>query len=107
MTFGSGQKSVLWNNNRVTAASLARHFPLVLFSPESLAAIKEGPDQRRQLLDDVVLTHSTASVKILKDFGRALKMRNRILKDFQRGTTPAAKPWICLKAGPFIPPPRH
>jgi DNA replication and repair protein RecF len=85
MVFGEGRKSVLWNNNRTTSAQLARHFPLVLFSPESLAAIKEGPDQRRQLLDDVVLTHSTASVKILKDFKHALKMRNKILRDFLTG----------------------
>jgi DNA replication and repair protein RecF len=85
MVFGEGRKSVLWNNNRTTSAQLARNFPLVLFSPESLAAIKEGPDQRRQLLDDVVLTHSTASVKILKDFKHALKMRNKILRDFLTG----------------------
>lgn len=85
MVFGEGRKSVLWNNNRTTSAQLARNFPLVLFSPESLAAIKEGPDQRRQLLDDVVLTHSTASVKILKDFKHALKTRNKILRDFVTG----------------------
>jgi DNA replication and repair protein RecF len=85
MVFGEGRKSVLWNNNRTTSAQLARNFPLVLFSPESLAAIKEGPDQRRQLLDDVVLTHSTASVKILKDFKYALKTRNKILRDFVTG----------------------
>lgn len=91
MTFSHGKKTVLWNENRVTSSSLARQFPVVLFSPESLSAIKDGPEQRRQLLDDVVVTHSTASVKILKDFARALKTRNRILRDFKRGLT-AEKP---------------
>jgi len=85
MTFAHGKKSVTLNNNRATTANLARQFPVVLFSPESLAAIKEGPDERRQLLDDVVVTHSTASVKILKDFQKVLKTRNRVLKDFKRG----------------------
>ncbi|MGZ6480417.1 MAG: DNA replication/repair protein RecF [Bdellovibrionales bacterium] len=85
MTFTRGKKTVFLNNNRATSAALARQFPVVLFSPESLAAIKEGPDQRRQLLDDVVVTHSTASVKILKDFQHVLKTRNRVLKDFKRG----------------------
>jgi DNA replication and repair protein RecF len=85
MTFAQGKKQVTLNNNRSTSAALARQFPVVLFSPESLAAIKEGPDQRRQLLDDVVVTHSTASVKILKDFQHALRTRNRILKDCKRG----------------------
>lgn len=88
MTFSRGKKTCSLNGNRVTSAQLARQFPVVLFSPESLAAIKEGPDQRRQLLDDVVMTHSTASVKILKDFRHALKTRNRILKDYKQGVTP-------------------
>jgi len=88
MTFDQGKKHFFLNNHRVTASSLARQFPVVLFSPESLAAIKDGPDQRRQLLDDVVMTHSTASVKILRDFRHALRTRNRILKDYKLGFTP-------------------
>lgn len=91
MTFANGRKSVLWNNNPTNSSALARQFPVVMFSPESLSAIKEGPDLRRQLLDDVVLTHSSASVKILKDFKRALKMRNRILKDSQQERLPVVE----------------
>lgn len=90
MSFAGGRKAVSWNNNRATPSTLARHFPLVLFSPESLAAIKEGPEQRRHLLDDVVMTHSGASLKCLREFKRALKMRNRILKDtVQEKTAPS------------------
>ena len=91
MTINDGKKSVLWNGNRVSSGALARNFPVVLFSPESLGAIKEGPQARRQLLDDVVLTHSHSSVKILKDFAKALKTRNRLLKNFQTGVTPRAE----------------
>lgn len=85
MTFSEGKRSLHLNGNRATAGALARQFPIVLFSPESLGAIKEGPDLRRQLLDDVLLTHSTTSIKILKDFSLALRTRNRILKDYKRG----------------------
>lgn len=88
LSFGAGKKTITWNNNRVSSAHIERHFPIVLFSPESLAAIKEGPEQRRQLLDDVVLTHSAAAVKILKDFQRALRTRNKILKDFANEKMP-------------------
>ena len=95
---GDSKKSSLWNNNRVTSAELTRHFPIVLFSPESLAAIKEGPDQRRKLLDDVVLTHSTASVKILKDFNRALKTRNRVLRDMKKGLTAERQGQLLLES---------
>jgi DNA replication and repair protein RecF len=88
LTIHDGKKQILWNGNRTNSSVLARHFPVVLFSPESLAAIKEGPEQRRKLLDDVVLTHSTYGVKILKDFKHALRTRNKILKDVKNEITP-------------------
>jgi DNA replication and repair protein RecF len=85
MTFAEGKKALTWNGNRVSSTALAQRFPVVLFSPESLGAIKEGPEQRRALVDDVLVTHSTTSIKILKDFNLALRTRNRILKDYKRG----------------------
>jgi DNA replication and repair protein RecF len=92
MNFAEGsRKSVLWNSKRVTSSALARQFPVVLFSPESLSAIKEGPDERRRLLDEVVLAHSGASIKILSDFRRALKTRNRVLKDCAQEKLPRAE----------------
>ncbi len=90
LSLQSGKRQMTWNMNRVNSTSLVRQFPLVLFSPESLAAIKEGPDVRRQLLDDVVLGVSTGSAKVLKDFRRALKARNRVLRDFKDGTIKAS-----------------
>ncbi len=98
MTVTDGKKSVVWNNNRVSSSALARHFPVVLFSPESLGAIKDGPQARRQLVDDVVLSHSHASLKILKDFAKALKTRNRVLKDFQTGVTPRGQTLALLES---------
>ncbi len=86
-----GKRHLSWNGNRVPAEQVARSFPLVLFSPESLSAIKEGPEERRKLLDDMVLTHTPAAFKILRDFRRSLKTRNRILRDFKRGVTPRSQ----------------
>ncbi len=88
LDFVDGKKSAQWNSNRVPSGTLARQFPVVLFSPESLSAIKSGPEQRRALLDDMIVTHSASSVKILRDFRRALKTRNRVLKDIRDGSTP-------------------
>ncbi len=88
LEFAEGKKSVTCNGHRVASANLARQFPVVLFSPESLSAIKSGPEQRRALLDDVIMTHSAGSVKILRDFRRALKARNRLLRDVRDGVTP-------------------
>jgi len=88
MSLRPGKRVVTWNHSRVSSERVAQHFPVVLFSPESLSAIKEGPEVRRELLDDVVLMHTPSSYKILRDFKKALKTRNRILRDCKRGLTP-------------------
>jgi len=74
------RKSLIWNNKPAASPTLAREFPMVLFSPESLMAIKDEPELRRQLLNDAIMTHSATSVKTLRDFQRALRTRNRLLK---------------------------
>jgi DNA replication and repair protein RecF len=56
-------------------------FPIVLFSPESLSAIKEGPDQRRQLIDEILISHDPRQGHLLREHQRALKARNRLLKN--------------------------
>ena len=83
-----GKKVLTRNGQSTTGVALTRQFPLVLFSPESLSAVKEGPDLRRQLLDEVILTHTAANARTLRDFRRALKTRNRILRDAQKAKTP-------------------
>jgi DNA replication and repair protein RecF len=86
-TYKLGQKRLELNGKKSTGIALARAFPLVLFSPESLAAIKEGPELRRKLVDEVLLSHSAASVQILKDYAKALRTRNRLLKNGKTGAT--------------------
>jgi DNA replication and repair protein RecF len=105
MTLGQGRRSLQLNHHAVSAAAVARQFPIVLFSPESLAAIKEGPEERRKLVDDVVITHSAASLKVLKDFRRALKTRNRMLKDFKGGESSRAQVMALLESldSSFLP----
>lgn len=73
------------DNKRVSGIDLQQRFPSVLFSPESLSAIKEGPEQRRHLIDEVVVSLGEREAKWVKEFRRALKSRNRLLKDYQLG----------------------
>jgi len=93
------------NGKKTSGLPLSRDFPIVLFSPESLASIKEGPEFRRQLVDEVLVTHSAAAVEILKDYRKALKTRNRILKDHKQGKTtkPAALRLLESLDGIFFP----
>jgi DNA replication and repair protein RecF len=80
LTLESGKKTAVVNGKKANSAALMSHFPVVLFSPESLSAIKEGPDQRRQLIDEILLSHDPRQGRLLREFVRALKTRNRLLK---------------------------
>lgn len=79
------RKSFLVNGKKVSSSYLTKTFPAVLFSPESLAAIKEGPEQRRDLVDEFLPSHEPPNAKLLADFRRCLRMRNRVLKDLKAG----------------------
>lgn len=82
------RKGISLNGKRVTAAELSKRFPAVIFSPESLAAIKEGADERRQLVDELVVSLNPRNAELIQDFKKALKTRNRVLKDQMEGSTP-------------------
>ena len=85
MTLEGSRKIAMVNGKRATSADLARHFPCVLFSPESLAAIKEGPEQRRLLADELILIENPAQANLLHEYSRALKQRNRLLRSIASG----------------------
>lgn len=53
----------------------------ILFSPESLNVIKEGAEQRRNLIDQLVAQSVPSGYQVIRDFKKALRMRNRLLKD--------------------------
>ena len=64
--------------------SLSEYFdgiPLVSFTPDDLAAIKGAPDVRRTLVDRAVFNRFPAYLSESRDYLRALKNRNRLLKD--------------------------
>jgi DNA replication and repair protein RecF len=80
------KKSLKVNGKRASRYQLQKLFPIVLFSPESLNAIKGSPEQRRRLLDTLLLTHRPNDASLLTDFNRALKSRNSLLRSFQDQT---------------------
>lgn len=81
----TGHKSFTQDGKKVAASALPERYPAVLFSPESLIAIKEGPDQRRLLIDDALQSMGGRDGHRVPDFRRALRSRNRMLKDFKAG----------------------
>lgn len=81
VAIAAGKKTATVNHSRANSAVLLKTFPTVLFSPESLAAVKEGPEQRRQLVDELLVSHDPRQAQLLREHGRALKARNRLLKN--------------------------
>lgn len=78
------KKQFLVNNRREASTFLTKKFPAVLFSPESLAVIKDGPEARRALIDDFLVGVSEVNGKLLKDYRRCHKSRNRVLRDYRQ-----------------------
>ncbi|MCO5112776.1 MAG: DNA replication and repair protein RecF [Bdellovibrionaceae bacterium] len=77
-------KKTFWiNEKRTVSTKLSTFCPTVLFSPESLASIKEGPQERRNLIDDIIEQLPEYS-KAVSQFRKILKTRNKVLGDVKR-----------------------
>jgi DNA replication and repair protein RecF len=73
-------KNLMVNDKSASASKLNR-FSAVLFSPESLNIIKESSDERRQLVDQLVGQTIPNGPHVIREYKKALKTRNRLLKD--------------------------
>lgn len=74
------KKEILVNDKKTT--KIEQYLPpVVLFSPESLSVIKESADERRKLLDSLIETSIKNGKQLLLEFKKALRTRNKILKD--------------------------
>lgn len=85
LDFTNGRRTPLLDGKRTRFSTLSAEFPIVLFSPESLASIKEGPEHRRNLVDNVLATLSVRDARLLTDFQQTLRARNALLKQIADG----------------------
>lgn len=70
--------------NEKNTTQVNKYLPrVVLFSPESLSIIKESSDERRQIVDQLIEMTQIQGKNIITDFKKALRARNRILKDYR------------------------
>lgn len=56
----------------------------VIFSPEHLSLVKEGPAMRRAFLDGAICQWKPVYAKLLFQYNRILQQRNALLKDIPR-----------------------
>ncbi|WP_374031630.1 AAA family ATPase [Bdellovibrio bacteriovorus] len=110
------RKVLTLNDKRVNSADIRKIFASVVFSPESLSSIKEGADHRRELVDELLVTFDRKNAQLIADYRKALKTRNKILKNFLEGLQDKTvtenlfgvfKPPICAFSDRFDPRPHH
>lgn len=82
LRLGRGEgKRVLIDGKAANVTELLGVFNVVLFSPEDLFIIKQGPDVRRRLMDRSLSQLYPAYFSRLMHYNRAMKQRNQLLKD--------------------------
>ncbi len=73
------------NGKKTNSLKIFKNFPVILFSPESLSAIKDGPEARRNLIDETLILESESNLKTIQNFRKILKTKNHVLRQFKQG----------------------
>lgn len=82
----SRKKQVFLDRKRAERLSdMMGKLQCVIFSPEDLMLVKEGPSIRRRFMDMMLSQLSTAYFVALQQYNKALDQRNAILKEIKRG----------------------
>lgn len=77
------RRQVTVNGAKKTSSELAGIMTSVLFSPDDLYLIKEGPAARRKLMDVAISQLRPGYAQLLTDFNRLYENKTRILKDWR------------------------
>lgn len=85
LSLTKSRKSLSLNDKKVSPRDVRKIFASVVFSPESLSSIKEGADQRRQLVDELLITFDRNNADLIADYRKVLKTRNKVLKNHLQG----------------------
>ena len=64
---------------------LTGRFCAVIFSPDHLSLIKDGPEERRKFLDAACCQHRPTYMRVLSEYSRLVKQRNQWIKAVKNG----------------------
>ncbi len=67
------------------AASLAGRFYAIVFSPDDIGLVSDGPAHRRRFLDLAISQLYPPYLSFLRQYNRSLLQRNTVLKDIKKG----------------------
>lgn len=85
LQYTAGKKSSVINGvEKKMASALIGKVCAVIFSPEHLLLVKEGPSRRRNFIDGAICQIRPQYAKTLGLYNRSLSQRNALLKDIAR-----------------------
>ena len=77
------RKSITVNGVKTSAGEIGGRFSCVLFCPDDLYLIKEGPAARRKLMDNAISQLRPGYGKLISDYNRLYEQKSAILKDWR------------------------
>ena len=77
------RKTITVNGVKSTTGDLAGKFSCVLFCPDDLDLIKDGPAARRKLMDNAISQLRPGYAKLITDYNRLYEQKAAILKDWR------------------------
>ncbi len=81
----SRRKASLNGIPQPAANRLTGHFCAVIFSPDHLSLIKDGPEGRRRFIDAACCQLRPLYMKVISDYTRVLAQRNKLIKAIKSG----------------------
>lgn len=75
------RRAALNGNNLKTAGELAGNFCAIVFSPQDISLVKDGPSVRRKFLDTAIFQIYPKYVDTMRKYTRAVQQRNAAIKD--------------------------
>ena len=98
------KKKVIYVNGKTASkiGELMGHATCVIFSPEDLALVKEGPQARRRFLDMLLSQQQRGYFYALQTYMGVLKQRNALLKNGDTRQLPAWDEQLSLAAAPVV-----
>ncbi len=82
------KRTAFLNDKRLKSTShLAGSFNAIVFSPNDLKIVTDGPAARRKFLDIAIGQVKPAYIDYLRDYMRAITQRNQIIKDYKYDKT--------------------
>lgn len=108
ITFSRGERKKIWINEiqQKKIGNLMGHLNAVIFAPEDLLIVKEGPAERRRVIDIAISQLRPAYFYDLQQYSKILFQRNNLLKSMavRNNSGDTLEIWDChlIKTGARI-----